>query len=321
MPAPPPLGGFFTVNGHRLHADFHPGPTGAPTVVFEAALGGSSLGWTAVERGLRGLASTVVYDRAGLGWSDAGPLPRDLPTQCGDLRALLAAAEVPPPYLLVGHSYGALIAHWLAARRELPVAGVVLVDPPALEVWTNPTGADRARLDNGIRLARRGVWAARCGLAQLAAGLVAAGALTPAANLARWVSGGRLRPTSDFNFAPVTRLPQDDKAILRWIWTRPRFYQALASQMQTLPDAARAVAAAPLPDTLPLVVLSAADTPPAQRAEHERLARQSRRGVHRAAHGSGHWIPLEEPELVLAAIREVLAAVPSAVHSPGPALP
>jgi pimeloyl-ACP methyl ester carboxylesterase len=68
------------------------------------------------------------------------------------------------------------------------------------------------------------------------------------------------------------------------------------------------VAAAPDLGELPLAVLSATDAPPSQMAEHERAARQSRRGEHRVARQSGHWIPLEEPELVIEAVRNVVAA-------------
>ena len=78
--------------------------------------------------------------------------------------------------------------------------------------------------------------------------------------------------------------------------------------MEALPAIARAVAAAPPLGDIPLVVLTAADTPAPQRAEHERLAAAAARGEHRLARASGHWIPLEEPELVVAAIRGLLQA-------------
>lgn len=291
-----------------LHVQIHPAADGvtAPTVVLEAALGGSSLGWVYVQRALAGEAPLVSYDRAGMGYSPAGPQPRDLPRMIADLEAVLEATAAAPPYLLVGHSFGALIVRQFAALHPRQTAGVILVDPPWLEEWAHPDAASQAKLDSGIRLSRRGMWAARCGIAQFAAWLVATGALKWAARCATLVSGGKLRTAEDFNFTPATRLPPELKPAMRWFWSRARFYQALASQMESLPAAARTVAAAPPLDDIPLVVLSAADTPAAQLAEHQRLAAAARHGEHHVARASGHWIPLEEPDLVVTAIRALL---------------
>jgi pimeloyl-ACP methyl ester carboxylesterase len=301
----------YGVGGRRLHVDFHPGPagapTGAPTVVFEAALGASSLGWMFVERQVRAFAATVAYDRAGLGWSEPGPRTQDLPAAVAELEGVLQAAAPSGPLVLVGHSYGALIVRYYVALHPERVAGLVLVDPPGLEEWAHPDAAHVAKLETGIRLARRGGWAARCGAARFVAWLIGIGALELAARCAVVVSGGKLREPSDFNFTPAMLLPPDAKPIMRWFWTRPCFYDALVSQMEALPEAARLVAQAPPLAEMPLAVLSAADTPPVQAAEHERAARQSRRGQHLAARASGHWIPIEEPETVIAAVRSLVA--------------
>ncbi len=292
----------------RLAGDAAPG---APTVVLESALGGSSLGWCFVQPALAGFTRVLSYDRAGLGWSPRGAPPRDLGAQTADLEQVLAAAA-PPPYLLAGHSYGALIARYYAGQHPERVAGLVLVDPPAEGEWLAPDAEHQARLAHGIRLSRRGVWAARCGLAQLTAWLVGTGAFGLAAASARAVSGGRLRAARDFNFAPAAKLPPELKPAMRWIWSRARFYATLAAQMESLPEACRLAAAAPLAPDLPLRVLSASDTPAAQLAEHAALARRSTRGVHRQAAASGHWIPLEDPDLVVQAVRELLEFAPHA---------
>ena len=275
---------------------------------MEAALGGSSLGWVLVERGLGGGLGTFSYDRAGMGWSDAGPLPRSLPRLVEELRQLLETVQAAPPYILVGHSFGALVMRDFAANYPELTAGLVLVDPPSLEEWDHPDADHQAKLERGILLARRGSLAARLGIARLGAWLIDAGALKLAAACATVVSGGKLRTRSDFNLAPAALLPAELKPALRWFWTRPRFYDALASQMEELPAAVRAVMAAPPLGDVPLVVLSAADTPATQLAEHRGMAEQSKRGRHFQAASSGHWIPLEDPELVIAAIRAVAAA-------------
>jgi|SRR6185437_6808461 len=301
----PPPGRWLDLGGRRLHVRSVPGPRPSPTVVFDAALGGSSLSWVYVERGLLGSVPMLLYDRAGLGWSDADPAPCSLAGLAADLAR--AVAETPGPLLLVGHSFGALVVRYFAALHPERVAGLVLVDPPALEEWAAPDAEHQAKLDSGIRLARRGVWAARCGLAQAVAWMVGTGAFGLAAASARVVSGGRLRAKSDFNFTPAAKLPAEYKPIMRWFWSRARFYRALAAQMEALPEAARRVAGLPPLADLPLAVLSAVDTPAAQADEHARMAAQSRRGMHRTARASGHWIPLEQPESVIAAIQGVLA--------------
>ncbi|HET9783383.1 MAG TPA: alpha/beta fold hydrolase [Terriglobales bacterium] len=313
MPPVPAPGTMVRIGERVLHVQVQPAADGVttPTVVLEAALGGSSLGWVYVQRALAGEAPLVSYDRAGMGYSPAGPQPRDLPRMIADLEAVLQATAAAPPYLLVGHSFGALIVRQFAALHPDQTAGVILVDPPWLEEWSHPDAASQAKLDSGIRLSRRGMWAARCGIAQFAAWLVATGALKWAARCATLVSGGKLRTAEDFNFTPATRLPPELKPAMRWFWSRARFYQALASQMESLPAAARTIATAPPLGNIPLVVLSAADTPAAQLAEHQRLAAAASHGEHRVARASGHWIPLEEPDLVVAAIRGLLAAVPS----------
>lgn len=293
------------LGGRRLHIRSVPGASGAPTIVFDAALGGSSLSWVFVERALAGRWPLFLYDRAGLGWSDAGQGACTLPALVEDLDTALQ--QIHGPLLLVGHSFGALVVRYFAYLQPSRVAGLVLVDPPALEEWASPDPEHRARLDSGIRLARRGVWAARCGLAQAVAWMVGTGAFRLAATSARLVSGGRLRTKSDFNFAPAVKLPPEYKPVMRWFWSRARFYRALAVQMEALPEAARLVANLPPLTDLPLAVLSAADTPDSQAAEHARTAAQSRHGLHLTAHASGHWIPLEEPELVVSAIQSVLA--------------
>jgi pimeloyl-ACP methyl ester carboxylesterase len=74
--------------------------------------------------------TVVAYDRAGYGTSEGGPLPRDSGTEVEELRALLAAAEIPGPYVLIGHSLGGLNMEVFAISHPEDVAGMVLLDPP-----------------------------------------------------------------------------------------------------------------------------------------------------------------------------------------------
>jgi pimeloyl-ACP methyl ester carboxylesterase len=71
----------------------------------------------------------VAYDRAGFGWSDPGPEPRDALQNVRELHSALAKADIPGPYVLVGHSYGGAVARVFIAEHPDEVAGIVLVDP------------------------------------------------------------------------------------------------------------------------------------------------------------------------------------------------
>ena len=108
---------------HPLHR------TRSPSVVFESGLGGTSLDWARVQPEVARFTRACSYDRAGYGWSERGPEPRHADRIAAELDRLLLHANVPPPYVLVGHSFGGLAARLLAARKERrAVAGLVLVD-------------------------------------------------------------------------------------------------------------------------------------------------------------------------------------------------
>ena len=124
--------------------------TGAPTVVFEPALGGFALQWAAVQEQVADLTRTIIYDRAGQGWSDASPQPRT-PTQLTDeLHALLHKLDAPPPYVLVAHSFGGLLARVFAERFADEVAGVVLVDASHERQYEPIAHFDRLRKVMGV---------------------------------------------------------------------------------------------------------------------------------------------------------------------------
>lgn len=126
-PSSADVGGLFDVGGHRLYLRCT--GRGRPTVVMDARLGASSRTWHAVEPTIARSARVCVYDRAGVGRSNPAPAPRTSQTVVDELRALLAQAEVPGPYVLVGHSLGGLHKQLLARQDGgRSVAGVVFVD-------------------------------------------------------------------------------------------------------------------------------------------------------------------------------------------------
>ncbi len=101
---------------------------GTPTVVFEAGLGKGKDDWQAVFNGVAAKTHAVAYDRAGIGKSEYSEAQRDGQQIVQELRAMLAAEDIPPPYVLVGHSLGGTIVKLFARSYPDEVAGVVLVD-------------------------------------------------------------------------------------------------------------------------------------------------------------------------------------------------
>src|SRR5262245_27096704 len=100
----PAEGELVDVGGHRLHITCQ--GTGTPAVILDAGLEDSWLAWTTIQPEVAKQTQVCSYDRAGMGYSDAGPAPRDSRHIVDDLHALLTKAHVPPPYVLVGHSFG-----------------------------------------------------------------------------------------------------------------------------------------------------------------------------------------------------------------------
>ena len=102
--------------------------SGGPTVVLEAGLADDLSTWDAVQAPVSARTRVCAYNRANIGVSDAAPKPRTTTDMVDDLEHLLAAADEPPPYVLVGFSFGGLVMQQFAASHPDDVAGVVLVE-------------------------------------------------------------------------------------------------------------------------------------------------------------------------------------------------
>jgi pimeloyl-ACP methyl ester carboxylesterase len=143
--AHPASGELIDVGGHRLHV-IRSG--GGPTIVLENGPGGMALDWTLVKNELADEVTTVAYDRAGTGWSEVGPRPRDVATLVEELHTALAASGSPAPYVLVGHSFGGLIVRAYAYTYPDEVAGLVLVDAAHEDQFDIYPAAYAAKADN-----------------------------------------------------------------------------------------------------------------------------------------------------------------------------
>ena len=128
-PSSSPPGVLLDIGGHKMHIHCV-GPTNAAlTVVFESGGGGSAKDWSRVRDLLPSQVRTCAYDRAGSGWSEAGPTPRTMRQEVFELHALLEAAKIPGPLVLVGQSMGGLLVRLYTEKYGSHVVGVVLVDP------------------------------------------------------------------------------------------------------------------------------------------------------------------------------------------------
>jgi pimeloyl-ACP methyl ester carboxylesterase len=116
------------IGGRRLHARIW--GSGAPVVVIDVGFGETIEPWAPVISRLAAQSRVCTYERAGYGRSDGGPYPRTAQHVTSDLRLLLSKLAVPPPYILVGHSLGALHMIVFAAESPELAGAMLLLDPP-----------------------------------------------------------------------------------------------------------------------------------------------------------------------------------------------
>lgn len=300
----PPPGRFVDVGGRRMH--LVESGAGSPVVVLESGIAASCLNWTNIHAEVARFTRVCSYDRASLGWSDPTKTPRVTSRLVDELHELLKAANLPAPYVLAGHSYGGMLVRAYAAKYPDEVAGLVLVDPLPPREWMRPSEEQARILRWGVRLARRGALLARLGIVRVSLRMLSAGGRTIPKLVAR-LSSGQAESTLSRLVGEVQKMPRETWPMIRAHWCQPKGFLAMSEYFTSLPQSAAEAAACrePSPD-IPVVVLSASNCTSAQLAEHAAMARHSSCGRHIVAEKSGHWIHLDEPDLVLDAVREIL---------------
>jgi pimeloyl-ACP methyl ester carboxylesterase len=131
----PPPGQLIEVGGHRLHLQVTGTDTGKPIVILEAGMASFSSNFAWLQQELEPLTRVVAYDRAGLGWSDSGLKPRDAQRSATELHRALQRSGLVGPLVVVGHSYGGLVARAFADLFPNEVVGMVLVDASHPDQW------------------------------------------------------------------------------------------------------------------------------------------------------------------------------------------
>ena len=124
--------------------------SGDPTVILEAGLGGDLRSWQSVQPMVASTSRVCSYDRAGIGGSDPAPTPRTAGEAVNDLHALLGAADLEPPYVLVGFSFGGLVTQLFASTYPKETDGLVLVEsnhPREIETFESHLTQQQIRED------------------------------------------------------------------------------------------------------------------------------------------------------------------------------
>ena len=270
----PPTGAMVVVGGRQMHLLCR--GQGSPAVILESGIPGTSLGWTSVMEDIALFTRVCAYDRAGYGWSEAGPEPRTISEITGELRDLLRTARVDPPYVLVGHSFGGLVVQLYASRFPDQVAGMVLVDS------AHPDLARRSgHLERMGGVALRLKLLAPLGIARLIID-------PPAGN-------------------PESR-PNSVRKMEKELLATTRSFQAMASEMAGLRESlSQAAEDRPRLGRKPLVVL----TEGRRRMEfwhamQEQFTELSDSSEWQVVDGAGHFIHQDQPDVVVGAVRRVV---------------
>ena len=271
--------------------------SGSPTVIFDSGLGVGSgtLSWNRVQPSVARFTRACSYDRAGYGFSDPGPLPRDSDAIVSDLRALLDRAGIAPPYILVAHSIAGLYEPLFADHYAQDVAGMVLVDPSA------------------------------AGQEELMASQLpkySAYEEAQAANLHKCADD----PTQRACVEPDDpHLSATLNATIRAMLRAPTAWADPASEFDSIEkDGSEVSSAAHGYGAMPLIVLTSLENIKTMQALmgasnsqitvvsnswsalHDQIAAQSTRGINCVVPNAGHFIQTDKPDVVIDAIREVM---------------
>jgi pimeloyl-ACP methyl ester carboxylesterase len=277
---------------------------GGPTVVFESGIAATHLNWRGIQEQIAEFTHTASYDRGGLGWSSASRTVRTPSNIALELHDLLEAAGIMPPYILVGHSFGGQVMRRFALMFPEQVVGVVLVDPMRLEEWPPLDASKQGMLDRGMRMSGYAVPIARLGLARLAVtDLLCRSGKLSGFLAGRAGQGGRhvlMRVKQE-----VSKMPQEVWPAVAAHWSRPGFYVGMSDHVEAVPDTVREMLASDPILNIPVLLLTPGKAKPVDGEGLRRIGNNVQQVI---AEESAHWIHLDEPHLVIDAVREMALA-------------
>ena len=303
---PPPNGNLVDIGGYKLHIDIK--GKGSPAVVMIAGSQAFSVDWSLVMPGISGITQVCTYDRPALAWSDPGPMPRTFDQDIYELHTLLHKSGVKPPYILVGHSLGGIIARLFEKKYPTEVKGLVLVDA---------TSEDAVLFMNG-KIQRLRTFSQNRTIPPVKTKPDTSTKIPSMKDMEEmWKMMGEPKTESPFD-----RLPKKFQEQRIWAMRQPKFL--LADNGPYWADEFSAMYADSLYSlgNKPIYVLSSGrdafskNTDSAMKAiwlekleQKEKMSNLSSNSKHIITTKSGHEIHLEEPELVINAIKEVIMAV------------
>ena len=275
---------------------------GAPVVILESGLGAGAFNWRFTQASIARTTKVCSYDRACYwksGWA-GGPdprIPRDAGTEADDLAALLKAAKLPAPYLLVAHSYGGHIARLYTDRNMNSVAGIVLVDPSveyqdkllAEIIPTAPAmlASDMTRRDFCASDPRPPSVAGKCLDPPPPADLPKESVDWFVEAQGWWYSAHTLREYQAMGTTSSDALVAEKKSM----GARPLILLNAGNKMQLLPGQTEAQT-----DALTAAWLQ----------KHREMLSISEKSELRMVEGSGHFIPREKPDAVVRAVNDMV---------------
>jgi pimeloyl-ACP methyl ester carboxylesterase len=301
-----PPGQFVDAGAHRLHVVTR--GEGGPAVLLESGIAASSLSWAKVQPELARFTRACAYDRAGLAWSETAPPPLMFDRILQDLHTVAASVDASAPIVLVGHSFGSLIVRGYAARHPDRVAGLVLVDPPT--EWIEGAPERTRLLQRAIQASAVGGVLARLGVVRAALALLTGGLPGIPRTLVK-AMGPRASGTLERLVGEVRKLPPELYPAVQAHWSQPKCFAAMADHLRVLKTEGTLIGMASPPPDIPVVVISGGHQPPAEVAVHRRMAAASPCGRHVVAAKSGHWIMFDEPEVIVDAVRTLIASLPA----------
>ena len=273
----PPIGKLIDVGGYRVH--LYCIGSGSPAVVIVGA--GYSFDWALVQPDVSKFTQVCAYDHSGIAWSDPGPTD-SCSLRISEIHSALKNAKISGPFVLVGHSLGALVARLYAAKYPDEVAGMVIVDHAFVGSLVLPTA-------NSSRSAAPPIL------------------IDPPKGPSN-VPAGIPAPDRDFE-----KLPSVEYQLHLWANSLPGFSKTMQRNLQMVPECSSDVESAsgnkavPFSDK-PLIVIRTATSIPGYEDLQKSLLALSTNSKEGLAENSGHHIMVDRPDLVVSAIRDVVEA-------------